>query len=136
VISGEGWSLRDNEIEFTAIRASGPGGQAVNKTSSAIQLRFDIHRSSLPDWLKEKLLERSDRRINQSGHVVIKAQSYRSQEANQLDALERLRELISQAAHRNKVRRPTSPTRGSVRRRLDSKKKRSDVKSGRGNINW
>ncbi|NVK11431.1 MAG: aminoacyl-tRNA hydrolase [Gammaproteobacteria bacterium] len=136
MISGEGWSLRDNEIEFTAIRASGPGGQAVNKTSSAIQLRFDIHSSSLPEWLKQKLLERSDRRINQSGHVVIKAQSYRSQEANQLDALERLRELISQAARRNKVRRPTSPTRASVRRRLDSKKKRSDVKSGRGNINW
>jgi len=136
MIKGAGWALKDEEVVFSAIRASCPCGQAVNKTSSAMVLRFDIHASSLPDWLKSKLLSQNDRRINQQGEVVIKAQSYRSQESNQLDALDRLKSLIDKAAHREKARRATKPTKASVRRRLDNKKKRSDVKSGRGSVKW
>jgi ribosome-associated protein len=134
LISGAGWSINESELEFSFIRSSGPGGQAVNKISSAVQLRFSVTQSSLPGWLKARVLALSDRRISQSGDVVIKAQTSRSREANQIDAISRLKELVEKAAHRPKTRRATKPTRASVRRRLDSKKKRSEVKSGRGSL--
>jgi len=127
-------SVDPSELEFHAIRAQGPGGQNVNKVSSAIQLRFDIAASSLPEAVRTRLLARSDRRISDAGVLVIKAQSFRTQEANREDALRRLQELVNSVAEAPKTRRPTRPTYGSQQRRLQGKAKRAEVKAGRGRI--
>ena len=126
--------IPDNEIEISAIRAQGPGGQNVNKVSSAIHLRFDIRASSLPEAYKERLLALGDQRITNEGVIVIKAQQGRSQEKNKEEALKRLQELIQSIAVLPKKRRPTKPTRSSQRARLDRKTNRGHVKSMRGKV--
>nr|WP_246480557.1 alternative ribosome rescue aminoacyl-tRNA hydrolase ArfB [Motiliproteus sediminis] len=126
--------MRPDEVEISAIRAQGAGGQNVNKVSSAIHLRFDIAASSLPEVYKERLLALKDRRISKEGVVVIKAQQYRTQEANREDAIERLVELIRSVTYVEKKRVATKPTRASQRRRMDSKTRRSNVKSLRGRV--
>jgi ribosome-associated protein len=125
------WSPRPDEIVFEAIRASGPGGQNVNKVSNAVHLRFDIRASSLPEAVKSRLLAWPDQRISSDGVVVIKAQDSRSLERNRADALARLVELVQAAAHVPKARRATRPTRGSQQRRLEGKARRGEVKAGR-----
>ncbi len=122
-------AIPDDEIDMHAIRAQGAGGQNVNKVSSAIHLRFDIHASSLPDLYKTRLLQRGDQRISSDGVITIKAQQFRSQEQNRADALNRLKELIKAAGIVPKKRRPTRKSRGSIKRRLESKNKRGQIKS-------
>lgn len=127
-------SLPDDELEMTAIRSQGAGGQNVNKVSSAIHLRFDINSSSLPEFYKERLLTLKDKRITSDGVIVIKAQQFRTQEKNRQDALQRLQELIQNSAVIQKTRRPTRPSRNSRNKRMDKKTLRGKTKSLRGQV--
>lgn len=122
-------SIPDDEIDITAIRSQGAGGQNVNKVSSAIHLRFDINASSLPEVYKERLLAMRDKRISKEGVLVIKAQKFRTQEKNRDDALGRLQEIVRVVTVVPKVRRPTKPTKSSQKKRLDSKAIRSKTKA-------
>ena len=127
-------TVRAEEVEFSAMRAQGPGGQNVNKVSSAVQLRFDIARSSLPAQVKEKLLALPGRRVNKEGVLVLKAQSSRSQEQNKAQAMLRLERIVAEAAQVQAVRKPTKPTYGSRQRRLEGKAIRAQVKATRGKV--
>jgi ribosome-associated protein len=123
------------EVEITAVRSQGPGGQNVNKVSSAVHLRFNISASSLPDDVKQRLLARRDSRITTDGVFVLKAQQHRSREFNLLDAMARLQEVIDQVAHPPRPRRATKPTFGSRQRRLENKSQRSQAKASRRKFN-
>ncbi|MFL0804666.1 MAG: aminoacyl-tRNA hydrolase [Agarilytica sp.] len=129
-------SIPDEELEFSAIRAQGAGGQNVNKVSSAIHLRFDIKASSLPEFYKESLLSVRDQRISKEGVIVIKAQTHRTQEKNRQEACERLLEMIRSAANQPKKRRATKPTKSSQRKRMDKKVQKGKTKSLRGKVQF
>ena len=129
-------SLNDSEVEISAIRAQGAGGQNVNKVSSAIHLRFDIHASSLSEAQKQRLLDSKDSRITKEGVMIIKAQQFRTQERNKIDAFERLQSFIIKATYVNKTRKPTKPSRNAKRKRVDQKTQRGKTKALRGKVDY
>lgn len=129
-------SLDDNEVEITAIRSQGAGGQNVNKVSSAIHLRFDIKASSLSELNQQRLLDSKDGRITKDGVFIIKAQQFRTQENNKADAFERLQSFIKKATHVNKTRRATKPSRNAKRKRVDNKTQRGKTKALRGKVDF
>lgn len=128
------FSIPMDEVEISAIRAQGAGGQNVNKVSNAVHLRFDVARSSLPEEVRVRLLKLGDHRISKDGVIVIKAQKFRSLEKNRGEAIRRLEELINRVATPPKARRPTRPTHASIARRLESKGRRALVKANRGKV--
>ncbi len=129
-------SLDDDEVDMSAIRSQGAGGQNVNKVSSAIHLRFDISASSLSDFQKQLLLESKDSRITKEGVLIIKAQQFRTQEKNKIDAFERLQQFIVEATYISKTRRPTKPSKSAKRKRTDQKTQRGTTKSLRGKVDF